>query len=207
MLFDDREEAGKKLAEAIERRGIKPDLVLSIPRGGLPIGREVADTLDVPLDIVVARKIGSPQNPELAIGAVSSDGTCWLNEDVIEREKIDDDFIQESIEKETKNAKQKMKNIRKGQKYPVIEGKKILVVDDGIATGSTMIACLNHLRNLEAESITVAVPVGPKDIKDTLQNEADNVIILETPEYFGSVGSHYKDFTQVKEFEARNILN
>lgn len=205
-MFQDREDAGEALAEELKQRGVESDLVLAIPRGGLPLGRKVADALEVPLDVVVARKIGAPGNPELAIGAVASNGSHWLNKDMIERHGIDDKFVEEGIEEEAENARQKLEFMRDESEEPEIEGKKVVVVDDGIATGATIIACLRQLRDLGAEEVTVAVPVGPKDIKQKLRDEADEIIVLETPSFFGSVGSHYRDFGQVTDSEAREYM-
>jgi putative phosphoribosyl transferase len=206
-MFKNREDAGEKLAEELQERDIDADLVLTIPRGGLPLGRKVADALEAPLDVVVARKIGAPGNPELAIGAVASNGSHWLNEEMIERQSISDDFIEKGIEEEAENAKKKLEFMREGSEALEIEGKKVVLVDDGIATGATMIACLRQLRDLDAEQITVAVPVAPEDIKQKLQDEADKIIVLETPAFFGAVGSHYDNFEQVTDSEAKKYLS
>jgi len=206
-MFQDREEAGEALAEKLSERGIEADLVLAIPRGGLPLGRKVADILKSPLDVVMARKIGAPGNPELAIGAVASNGSHWLNRDMIQRHRIEDEFVEKGIEEESENARQKLDFMRGDSEEPEIEGEKIVVVDDGIATGATMIACLRQLRDIGARKITVAVPVGPEDIKQKLRSEANEIIILETPSFFGSVGSHYKNFDQATDSEAREYLN
>lgn len=206
-MFKNREDAGEKLAEELQERDIDADLVLTIPRGGLPLGRKVADALEAPLDVVVARKIGAPGNPELAIGAVASNGSHWLNEEMIERQSISDDFIEKGIEEEAENAREKLEFMREGSEALEIEGKKVILVDDGIATGATMIACLRQLRDLDAEQITVAVPVAPEDIKQKLQDEADKIIVLETPAFFGAVGSHYDNFEQVTDSEAKKYLS
>lgn len=205
-MFDNREEAGEKLAEELKNRGVEADLVLAIPRGGLPLGRKVADALEVPLDVIVARKIGAPGNPELAIGAVASNGSHWLNNEMIERNDISDEFIEKGIEKEAKNVREKLEYMREGREAPSVEGKKVVVVDDGIATGATMIACLRQLQDSGVQEVTVAVPVGSEDTIQTLQKEADHIIVLETPGFFGSVGSHYTDFQQVTDSEAQEYL-
>lgn len=206
-MFQDREDAGEKLAEELKERDIGADLVLAIPRGGLPLGRKVADTIDTPLDVVVARKIGAPKNPELAIGAVASNGSHWLNNEMIQRQGIDEDFVEEGIEEEAENAKEKLEFMRGESKPPEIEGKKVVVVDDGIATGSTMIACLRQLRDMDAEKVTVAVPVGPEDTKQRLHDEADEIIVLETPHFFSAVGAYFEDFEQVTDSEAREYMD
>lgn len=205
-MFLNRKEAGEALAEELKDRGVESDLILAIPRGGLPLGGEVAAALNVPLDVVVARKIGAPNNPELAIGAVASNGSHWLNEEIIERLGIEDSFVEKGIEAEAENAREKLEFMRKDSKEPEIEGKKIVVVDDGIATGATMLACLRQLRDSGAEEITVAAPVGSQDTEQKLQSEADNIVVLETPSIFGSIGYHYRDFDQVTDSEAKGYL-
>lgn len=206
MRFKDREDAGDKLAEELKSRGIEADLVLAIPRGGLPLGRKVADALDADLDVVVASKIGAPGNPELAIGAVTSDGSYWLNQDLIDRMDVREEFIESGIDVESENARQKLEYIRGEDRLPEVKGKKIVVVDDGIATGSTAIACLRQLKNEGAGRIVLAVPVGPADIPGRLEYEADEIVMVAAPSSFNAVGAHYKDFQQVTDEEARSYL-
>lgn len=206
MTFKDREEAGKRLGEELQSGNMRPDLVLPIPRGGLPVGRKVADFLNAELDVVVASKIGAPGNPELGIGAVASDGSYWLNQDMIESHEIPEEFVEESIEREASNASEKLEFMRGEEELPEIRGRKTVVVDDGIATGGTAIACLRQLRKGGAEEVILAVPVGPQDAEEKLKDEAGEIVILETPEVFGSVGSHYRNFKQVTDEEAKAYL-
>lgn len=207
MIFRDRGEAGEKLADRLEKQGMKADLVLAIPRGGLPLGRKVADKLECDLDVIVASKIGAPENPELGIGAAASDGSYWLNEDLVTRLGVGKEYIEAEIQDKSEKARRKLVFMRGKQDLPELEGKRIVVVDDGIATGGTLIACLRQIRNSGAETITVAVPVAPEDIPDKLEDVADEIIILEKPPFFGSVGMHYKDFKQVTDEEAREYLD
>lgn len=207
MIFRDRGEAGEKLADRLEKQGMKADLVLAIPRGGLPLGRKVADKLECDLDVIVASKIGAPENPELGIGAAASDGSYWLNEDLVTRLGVGKEYIEAEIQDKSEKARRKLVFMRGKQDLPELEGKRIVVVDDGIATGGTLIACLRQIRNSSAETITVAVPVAPEDIPDKLEDVADEIIILEKPPFFGSVGMHYKDFKQVTDEEAREYLD
>ncbi|MFB6245936.1 MAG: phosphoribosyltransferase [Candidatus Nanohaloarchaea archaeon] len=206
MVFQDREEAGKKLGKELVARDLEADIVLAIPRGGLPLGREVADALDTELDVIVASKIGSPGNPELAIGAAASDGSYWLNEELIDRMGVDQEFIDEAIEKEAENAREKLEFMRGEEELPEMGGKQVVVVDDGVATGSTAIACLRHIRDAGAEKVVLAVPVGPRDTRERLADEADEIVVLETPKAFGAVGRHYRDFEQVTDEAAREYL-
>lgn len=207
MTFKNREEAGEKLAEELERREIKADIVLAIPRGGLPLGKKVADKLNAKLDVIVASKIGSPNNPELGIGAVASDGSYWLNEELIESIGIDKEYIEKEVEREAENAREKLIFMRGKEKMPDLKDKKVIVVDDGVATGSTAIACLREISNSEIEKLTLAVPVGPPDTVEKLKKEVDELVILETPTSFGSVGSFYRDFQQVTDKEAKSYLD
>lgn len=205
-MFKNRTDAGHQLADALIEHGIEADIVLAIPRGGLPVARVVADTLDVPLDIVSARKLGAPWNPEVAIGAVASDGTRWLNESLIREAGIKDAYIDEQVEREHAAARMKVERYR-GDRPPLdLRGKTVLIVDDGIATGATTIACVRQVRNAGAERVTVAVPVAPPDTVERLRAEANEVICVETPAHFGAVGQFYEAFDQVSDEQAKAYL-
>lgn len=207
VTFDDRHDAGRQLATTIAARKITPDIVLAIPRGGLPLGREVADELGVPLDIVVARKIGAPHNSELAIGAVGSDGSVWLNDDLIARFDIDDDYLDQATAQEAANARAKAERYRGDRPAPDLANQRVVIVDDGVATGATMTACVRLVRDADASRVTVAVPVGPPDSITELEDLADAVVVLETPERFGAVGQYYRTFGQVSDEEAMAYLD
>lgn len=207
MTYEDRHDAGRQLAEALVDRGVGADIVLAIPRGGLPLGREVSDALDCPLDIVVARKIGAPHNPELAIGAVGSDGSVWLNDDLIDRIGVDEDYLDRKREKEASNATAKADRYRGEGPRPDLAGKDVIIVDDGVATGATMTACVRLARDAGAERIVVAVPVGPPDSIRELESVADIVVSLQTPSHFGAVGQFYRRFGQVSDEEAMAYLD
>jgi predicted phosphoribosyltransferase len=205
-MFRDRRDAGAELAELVAGHDVDADIVLAIPRGGLPVGRAVADELDVPLDVVVARKIGSPHNPELAIGAVAADGSAWLNEGLIDELGVGEDYVDRKREEEAENARQKAERYRGDRPAPDFEGKSVVVVDDGVATGATAIACLRQVRAGGAERVVLAVPVGSPDTAERLHDEADDVICAETPPHFQAVGQFYDDFGQVSDQEAMTHL-
>ena len=204
--FKDRTEAGTALGEELLERNLEVDIVLAIPRGGLPLGRAVADALDVPLDIVVASKIGAPGNPEYAIGAVASDGSVWRNDEAFRGTGSDEEYFEQEREKEAANARQKADRYRGEQSSPDLTGKTVAVVDDGVATGSTAKACLRMLENSEADRIVLAVPVGPPETVRELQGMADDVICLETPSDFMGVGQFFERFEQVSDEEAMRYL-
>jgi predicted phosphoribosyltransferase len=204
--FRDRIEAGEQLGEALQEREIDVDIVLAIPRGGLPLGRAVADALDVPLDIVVASKIGAPGNPEYAIGAVASDGTVWRNERAFRGAGADEEYFEKERQKEAEAARQKADRYRRGREEPDLAGKTVAVVDDGVATGSTARACLRMLEETDAERVVLAVPVGPPETIQELEEMTDEVVCLQTPSSFRGVGQFYERFDQVSDEEAMEYL-
>ena len=203
--FEDRPDAGRRLAEALAERDVDADLVLAIPRGGLPLGRAVADALGLPLDVVVASKIGAPGNPELAIGAAASDGSAWLDEETIEMFGVDRAYVEREREREAAAAREKAAQYR-ADGPPDVTDRTVLVVDDGAATGSTAIAAVRLLRARGAERVVVALPVAPPETVDELERVADEVICLLAPASFGAVGRFYRRFDQVSDEEAMAYL-
>ncbi|SFS70679.1 phosphoribosyltransferase [Halostagnicola kamekurae] len=206
-MFADRTDAGDRLAAELERRGIDADIVLGIPRGALPVARPVADALEADLDVVVARKLGAPNNPELAVGAVASEGSVWLNDPLVERLGVSDSYLESIRSEEATNAREKADRYRETPGLPDLEGKHVVVVDDGVATGATAIACLRQVREADAARVTLAVPVGPPDSLANLEDEADEVVALKTPADFRAVGQYYRTFGQVTDEEAIEYLN
>jgi len=205
-MFRDRTAAGERLADALEEGDVAADIVLAIPRGGLPLGRAVADRLDAPLDVVVASKIGAPRNEEYAVGAVAEDGAAWLNEDALNRLSVSDGYLAREREREREIAAEKAATYRDGGR-PDLSGKRVVVVDDGVATGATMRACLGLVRDENPESVVAAVPVGPPDTLDDLAALADEVVAVERPGNFRAVGAHYRRFDQVSDEEAMSYLS
>ena len=205
--FTDRADAGRRLATALRSRGIEADLVLAVPRGGLPVGRPVADALDAPLDIVVAKKIGAPGNPEYAIGAVASDGTVWRNERAIRYTNASDEYFERHRRAEAESAREKARRYRGGDWEPDVSGKRVVLVDDGVATGATVRACLRMLKEGKPTRLVLAVPVGSPETIDELGDLADEVVCIESPAYFRAVGQAYRRFDQVSDEEAMRYLD
>lgn len=205
-MFKNRTAAGEQLAAVLDDYDVKADVVVAIPRGGLPVGRVVADSLRVPLDIVSARKIGAPQNPELAIGAVAADGTVWLNESMIAELGVGDGYLEAQIDAQRKAAIEKIERYRGDRSPRDYEGKTVVIVDDGVATGATTIACIRQMKNAGADRVILAVPVAPPDTVEQLRSEADEVICVETPPHFGAVGQFYESFEQVSDEQAMEYL-
>lgn len=204
MIFKDRDEAARLLAERLERwKGQRP-LVLAVPRGAVPMGRVIADVLGGDLDVVLVRKLGAPGNPEFALGAVDERGEVYLNAYATawaSREFLD---AEAAREKRTIAA-------RRAQYTPVRspldpKGRVCIVVDDGIATGATLIAALRAVRTRKPQRLIAAVGVAPPDTLARLEGEADEVVCLHAPEYFGAVGQFFADFSQVEDDEVVKLL-
>ncbi|WP_058367477.1 phosphoribosyltransferase [Haloparvum sedimenti] len=205
-MFRNRTHAGEELAAVVRDHDRGFDVVLAVPRGGLPVGRVVADALGVPLDVVVARKIGARGNPELALGAVASDGTTWLNESLIDDLGVAESYVAREADRERATAAEKLDRYR-GDRPPLdVAGKRVLIVDDGIATGATTTACVRQLRNAGAEYVAVAVPVASPSAVERLADEADAVSCVDTPPHFSAVGQFYDSFEQVSDEEAGRHL-
>lgn len=206
-MFQNRHDAGQQLADLVAERVPDADLVLGIPRGGLPVARPVAERLNVPLDIVVAKKMGMPGNPELAIGAAASDGSAWVDDDVVERYDIEPEYIETERKRAAETAREKIETYRDGRPEPEMAGETVVIVDDGVATGATARACLRQVTDTDAERVVLAVPVGPPESLADLASEADEVVAVGEPERFGAVGAHYREFGQVSDEEAADYLD
>lgn len=205
-MYADRTDAGERLGDALVDAGYEADVVLAIPRGGLPVARPVAERLDADLDVIVASKLGAPQNPELAIGAVAGDGSVWVNDRIVDEIGVDDRYLERQKAVEADAAREKVERYRSGESAPDLTDKKVVLVDDGIATGATAIACLRQITRANAAHVVLAVPVGPRGTIESLRDEADDVFCLDVPASFGAVGQFYSDFTQVSDDEALAIL-
>jgi putative phosphoribosyl transferase len=205
-IFADRIEAGKRLAIALKKIPIKDGIVLAIPRGGVVVGFEVADMLNLPLDVIIPRKIGAPNNPELAIGAMTEDGTIILDEKLVAYLSVSEDYIKQESERQQLEINRRLKLYRQDTAYPKLKGLDVIIVDDGIATGSTMKAALASVKNRDANTVTIAIPVGPPSTIMELKKQADNVVCLFTPEYFSAIGEFFDDFTQTTDEEVITLL-
>ncbi len=204
--FMDRVDAGKRLASALKDFSGKHGIVLAIPRGGVVVGFEIAKALSLPLDIIIPRKIGAPENPELAIGAVAEDGTAILDNQLIKYLGVSNEYVEKKLKRQKHEIERRLKLYRQDSSYPNLKGLDVIVVDDGIATGSTMKAALASVKNRGASSVTVAVPVGPPSTIEELEKIADRVVCLHTPEYFQAIGEFYSDFSQTPDEEVIMLL-
>jgi putative phosphoribosyl transferase len=205
-LFHDRTEAGQVLADLLrEYAGRKDVLILALPRGGVPVAFEVAQALDAPLDIFVVRKLGLPSNEELAMGALASGNIRVLNDEVVQSFGISERTIETVAEKEQVELERRERLYRGDSGLPSIRGKTILLVDDGVATGSTMRAAVAAIRRQHPAQIIVAVPVAPPSTCDTLRTEADQVVCVATPEPFYAVGQWYRVFDQTTDRQVREL--
>lgn len=207
MIYDNRRQAGQRLADALEHlAGEENLLVLALPRGGVPVGYEVASRLDAPLDLIIPRKIGAPNNREFAIGAVAEPDVKLLNERLVDIYNVGHSYLEGEIEKQMEEIKRRKKKYRGNRPDNNLTGKKIILVDDGIATGFTMLAAVRAIRFQLPESLTLAVPVASLDAIEWLSEEVDQVVCLVYPEPFGSVGQFYYDFSQVSDQEVILLL-
>ena len=186
--------------------GNRSVIVLAIPRGGVVVGYEVARKLKVPLDIIIPRKIGAPSNPELAIGAVTEDGAAILNEKLVEYLNVSRIYIEEESKRQLKEIKRRLNVYRGDIPYPNLNNRIVIIVDDGVATGSTIKAALSSLRNRKTKQLVIAVPVGPTDTIRELEEEADHVVCLFVPAEFYAIGQFYKNFDQTTDEEVIRLL-
>jgi len=208
MRFRDRREAGRYLAEKLKAYANRPDvLVLALPRGGVPVAYEVARELRVPLDVFLVRKLGVPGHEELAMGAIATGGVRVLNKQVVDSLHIPDSIINAVAAQELEELKRRELAYRDGRPPPQIRGRTVILVDDGLATGSTMRAATMALKQQEPKQIIVAVPVAVAETCDQFREYVDEIICAITPEPFYAVGLWYDDFSQTTDEEVRVLLN
>lgn len=208
MIFRDREEAGYVLAAKLRKYANRSDVViLALPRGGVPVGYAVAQRLNAPLDVFAVRKLGLPGHEELAMGAIATGGVRVLNEDVVEQLSISGDVIDQVATREQVELERRERLFRGDRSPAVVRNQIVILVDDGLATGSTMRAAVRALRALGPSRIVVAVPVGPRSTCDELMEEADEVVCPAMPEPFRGVGLWYRNFQQTTDREVRELLD
>jgi predicted phosphoribosyltransferase len=206
-MFVDRTDAGRLLAARLASYSLPSPIVLALPRGGVPVAIQVAEWLDADVDVLVVRKLGVPGNPEFAMGAVGENGVRVLDEDVVRQLGISADQVEHVAARETQEVQRRVQRYRGDRAALGVAGRNVIIVDDGLATGSTAAAAVAVVRRLGAEHITVAAPVASWQAERWLRTLADDVICVKTPDPFSSVGQHYDSFTQVGDEEVVRLLH
>ena len=203
--FLDRRDAGRQLAAKLAKYRDASPIVVALPRGGVPVGDEIARALDAELDILVARKLGAPGNPEFAIGAVAP-GVTWVEDASVKALGVSNEFLASAVAREQEELRRREEKFR-GDRPPLEVGKRIVIlVDDGLATGATAIAAIESLRRQAPAGIVLAVPVGSPDTVGDLRSRVDDLVCLDTPSFFRAVGQAYVDFTPTTDEDVHEIL-
>lgn len=205
--FRDREEAGELLADELRSYANRADvIVLGLPRGGVPVAAQIAIRLHLPLDVFLVRKLGLPGHAELAMGAIASGGVRALNREVLDTIYIPPELFEQVVAREQAELERREEAYRYNRPPPDVAGKIVILIDDGIATGSTMMAAITALRKCDAQRIVVAVPVIPQSTCEEIERAADEVVVLHAQELFYGVGGFYDDFSQTTDQEVRDLL-
>jgi predicted phosphoribosyltransferase len=205
-VFEDREDAGRQLGDLLRGKGYERPVVLGIPRGGVAVAAEVARALGADLGVIVARKLRAPRHPELAIGAVTADGTVYLNEELAEATRADEAYLDAEIARQAAQARAREEAFD-GHRRPALAGRTVIVVDDGIATGATAVAAVRAAKAAGASKVVLAAPVAATASADMLREEADEVVCLIEDPSFYAVGQFYDDFRQVDDDEVKALLD
>lgn len=205
MIFKDRTDAAEKLAKKLEWLKNENPIILAIPRGGVVTGDVIAKTLGVKLDVIVSRKVGAPNNPELAIGAVVHDGSFFPNSDIIDTLGIPKRYIEQEISEQLKEIDRRLIKFRGSKEYD-LKGKTVVLVDDGIATGATMFVAIEWVKKQNPKRVVIAIPVGPRDTIEKLMAVAE-VVVLDVPVFFNAVGEFYDTFEQVEDYRVVEIMS
>lgn len=207
LPFENRIQAGRLLGQALAEYSKRPDvIILALPRGGVPVGFEIARMIDAPLDIMLVRKLGTPGQEELAMGAIASGGSCVLNPDIVAAIDISQETIGAAIVRERQELERRELAYRGEQPPPAVENRCVILVDDGLATGASMLAAVAALKQRNPASIVIAVPVAPAETVLRLQQEANDVVCLAMPEPFLAVGRWYREFSQTSDDEVKSLL-
>lgn len=205
--FRDRREAGRQLAARLQRYRNQPrTVVLGLPRGGVVPAAEVAVALQLPLDVIIARKIGAPGNAELAIGAIAEGGEAYLNEEGLALTGTPREYVSEEIEHQRREIARRQERFRNGRALSLFDKATVILVDDGVATGSTVIAAIRALRHQGVARLVLAIPVAPPDTVEVLRHMVDELVVLSTPMMFWAVGAFYDEFDQVSDDEVCELL-
>lgn len=213
MLFTDRIHAGSELAAALADYSVREEalndkvIVLALPRGGVPIAAEIADKLALPMDVLLVRKLGVPGHEEYAMGAIAAGGLIYLNQEVVNMVRASQAQIDKVIEREQAELGRRNEVYRSGRPPLELEGKTVILVDDGLATGATMQVAVSALRSAGVARVVAAVPVGAPDSCNRLRDQVDELVCLHQPEGFGGVGRWYRNFDQVSDSEVIDLLN
>ena len=206
MSFADRRDAGRRLARLLGQLDLTDPVVLALPRGGVPVAFEVATALGAPLDVIVARKIGAPGQPELGVGALAEGGVVYLDEAALRALGLSHRNLEATIAREQAELHRRVERYRGGRAPHPLEGRCVIVVDDGLATGGTARAALRSVRSRQPLTVVLAAPVGPPEARDFLVPDADEVVLGEAPRRLASVGQWYVDFTQTGDAEVVALL-
>lgn len=206
MVFRDRHDAGRRLAQALLSYADKDTLVLALPRGGVEVGYEIARALDAPLDVIVARKIGAPNQRELGIGAIAPGGVRILDDTIIRYLGIPQEAIDTIVAEETREMERRLQLYRGNRPAGQIRGRTVILVDDGLATGVTARAAIQAIKQQEPEKLILAVPVAALDTAGSLQQDVDELVCLHTPADFRAVGIWYDDFSQTTDEQILELL-
>ncbi len=206
MRFPDRRTAGQLLGELVKEASPSDPVVLALPRGGVPIGFEVARVLDCELDVLVVRKLGVPTQPELAMGAIGEESVIIRNDEIVAASGVDKDAFKRVVTRERAELGRRVSSYREVVEPVDPGGSTAVVVDDGLATGSTAAAGIAILRERGVKEVWLAVPVAPRETTRAMERLADRVVVLSQPPVFGAVGSWYRDFQQTSDFEVRALL-
>jgi len=207
MIFRDRGHAGFSLAKQLSAyRGDPTALVLALPRGGVAVGYEISRTLHLPLDVFITRKLSTPENPEYAIGAVSETGAIYLNPEAVEAFQLSHDDLEGLIQAQRREIARRQTLYRQGRPLPVLADHTVILVDDGIATGSTFFATIEAVTELSPRRLIAAIPVGPHETLTRVKSLVDELVVLEVPDSFNAVGAAYQDFTQVEDAQVVALL-
>jgi len=208
VIFQNREEAGRRLAAELMRYREDPDgVILALPRGGVAVGYQLSLGLHLPLDVFITRKLGAPGNPEYALGAVGETGTVYLNPTAVAEFCLSRADVQDLVKGQQKEIVRRQNLYRQGRKMPTVTDRTVILVDDGIATGSTFFASVEAIRHLKPRRLIGAIPVGPVDTIAEGRKRVDELVVLATPIPFWAVGNHYVDFTQVDDRDVVEYLN